>query len=185
VDGSQDPPRQELALLTRAERALAEARSIEEIKNIRDQAEAVRTYARSASLGFEIQSYAAEVRLRAERKAGRLLLECKLRGGDRRSKSCDGTVTLSELGVTKKQSFCWQLEACVSDADFKQYVSRCRKLNKELTSAGLVRLARSGRKGRGGDSSGEAESDLAGLAANLGDLLAQGQRFTCIWANPP
>ena len=58
-----------VVLLEDAGRALAEAKTIDEIKTIRDKAEAVRQYARSASLGLQIQNYAAEVKLRAERKA--------------------------------------------------------------------------------------------------------------------
>lgn len=174
----------ELTLLGRAERALAEARSIEQFKEIRDQAEAVRTYARSATLGLEIQNYAAEVRLRAERKAGKMLAECKLRGGDRRSKSRDATLKLTDFGITRQQSFCWQLEASLPDADFERYVSRCRRCGKELTSAAVVRLARSGPNGREEDSRSEAELDLACVRARLGELLGQEQRFSCVWANP-
>ena len=69
---SKDGPR-ELALLSKASRALAEVRTIDDIKAIRDKAEAARHYARSAALGLDVQNYAAEVKLRAERKAGALL----------------------------------------------------------------------------------------------------------------
>jgi len=37
------------------------------------QAEAARTYARAAKLGLDAQNHAAEVKIRAERKAGDLL----------------------------------------------------------------------------------------------------------------
>jgi N6-adenosine-specific RNA methylase IME4 len=184
VDNRQDQSTLGLALLRRAERALAEAHSIEDVKAIRDQAEAVRTYFRSARLGLEIRNYAAELKLRAERRAGRLLSQCKLRGGDRRSKSHDVTRKLSDWGVTRRQSSCWQLEASVSDADFERYVSRCRELNRELTCAGLVRLAKSDLNGDERDSRGEAESDLRGKTASLRELCDRGQRFACIWASP-
>ena len=57
----------ELALLDQAGQALSEARSLDEIKTVRDKAEAVRKYAQSASLGLDVQNRAAEVKLRAER----------------------------------------------------------------------------------------------------------------------
>ncbi len=52
----------ELTLLNQAGQALAEARSLRDIKEIRDKAEAVRKYAESASLGLDVQNRAAEVK---------------------------------------------------------------------------------------------------------------------------
>ena len=51
---------------------LARASSIEQIKTLRDTAEALRTYAQAARLGIEVCNRAAELRLMAERKAGRM-----------------------------------------------------------------------------------------------------------------
>ena len=47
---------QELTLLDQAKQALADASSFDQIKDIRDKAEAVRKYAQSASLGLDILS---------------------------------------------------------------------------------------------------------------------------------
>src|SRR5262245_41889257 len=101
----------ELALLDHAGQALAEAQSFDEIKDIRDKAEAVRKYAQSASLGLDVQNRAAEVKLRAERQAGKLLSEITLRGGDRRSKNHRERLKLDDLGITRNQSTRWQTEA--------------------------------------------------------------------------
>ena len=62
-----------LAKLSAATYALAEAKTLEDVKQIMDIAEAARTYARAAKLGLEAANHAAEVKLRAERKAGELL----------------------------------------------------------------------------------------------------------------
>ena len=59
-----------LSLLCNAKSLLHEANSLDEIKSVRDKAEAARTYARAAKLGLELQNQAAEVKLRAERNAG-------------------------------------------------------------------------------------------------------------------
>ena len=64
-----------LVKLSQATTMLAEARSLPEVKGILDLAEAARTYARAAKLGLEATNYAAEIKLRAERKAGELLAE--------------------------------------------------------------------------------------------------------------
>ena len=132
----------ELALLDQAGQALAEASSLDEIKDIRDKAEAVRKYAESASLGLDVQNRAAEVKLRAERQAGKLLSQLMLRGGDRRSKSHRDRLKLDDLGLTPNQSKRWQLQARVPENLFRAHVSETCEAGKELTSAGLMRLAR-------------------------------------------
>ena len=71
-DNSTSSP---LAKLSAATRALAEARTLDQVKHIMDVAEAARTYARAAKLGLEAANHAAEVKLRAERKAGEMLSE--------------------------------------------------------------------------------------------------------------
>jgi chorismate mutase len=136
-------------ILTEASRALAEARSLDEIRFIRNKAEAARQYARSAALGLEIQNFAAEVKLRAERKAGRLLAELKLRGGDRRSKLHDATLKLEEIGLSRIQSARWQLEAIVPDEVFEAYVAKTQQDRRELTANGLMRLAKIHRSHKG------------------------------------
>jgi len=52
--------------------ALAAAHRVDEVNSIRDKAEAVRVYAKQEG-GFELQNEAAEIRIRAEHRAGDLL----------------------------------------------------------------------------------------------------------------
>ena len=74
-----------LANLDRVRAALAKARTLPEIVKIRNLAEAARTYAKAAHMSKESLDYAAELKLSAERKAGRFLHACKSRAaGDRR-----------------------------------------------------------------------------------------------------
>jgi hypothetical protein len=132
----------ELVLLDQAGQALAEAQSLDEIKIIRDKAEAVRKYAQSASLGLDVQNRAAEVKLRAERQAGKLLAQLMLRGGDRRSKDHSDRLKLGDLGLTSNQSKRWQMQARIPEALFREHIRQTREDGKELTSAGLMRLAK-------------------------------------------
>src|ERR1700731_1169442 len=58
-----------LGNLDRARLALMEARTLPDVKKIRDIAEAARVYAKAAHLSRESQNYAAEIALLASRKA--------------------------------------------------------------------------------------------------------------------
>ena len=135
----------ELAVLVQASQMLDEAKSLEEIKSIRDKAEAARNYVKAAKLGLALQNCAAEVKLRAERKAGVLLRSLRLRGGDRKSKRHAASLKLDDLGISRDQSKRWQHIASVSDAEFAQYLKGTADQGREITSAGLLRIAAKGR----------------------------------------
>jgi len=62
-----------LTYFNRARAALAKAIDLDEVKEIRDKAEALRIYARQAGEAAEIERQCAEIRLRAERRIGELL----------------------------------------------------------------------------------------------------------------
>src|SRR5215469_13391654 len=100
---------------------------------------------------------AAEIRLRAERRAGQLLLEMEknhgTRGAGRPRK--DGTrVTwsktsttkapkLEDIGITKDQSSKWQrLALLVDETTFERALVQAREKNGELTNAALLREIR-------------------------------------------
>lgn len=136
------PPR-ELALLDRAAQMLAQATTIDDLKEVRDVAESARIYAKAAKLGLDLHNRAAELKLRAERKTGSYLAQLHLPGGDRRSKRHGASLKLETLGITKDQSKRWQLAATVPEAEFERYVQSANKLGRELTAAGLLRIARS------------------------------------------
>jgi hypothetical protein len=114
-----------LALLEQARRLLAEARSLDEVRHVRDVAEAVRVYARQAQLGLEAQNDAAELRLRADRRLGELLAGLPRNAGARGLgvRSHDATApTLEELGVSKSQSARWQAVAAVPTPESERHI---------------------------------------------------------------
>jgi hypothetical protein len=138
-----------------ARRALAAAHRVDEVKAIRDRAEAVRTYAQQAR-DLEMQNMACEIRLRAERRAGQLLLEMEKNPGTRgegRPRK-DGTKrrssrptaippTLEEIGISKDQSAKWQkIALLVDDATFEKALVQAREKDGELSTAALLREIR-------------------------------------------
>ena len=127
-----------------AKRALAAAHRVDEVKAIRDKAEAVRVYAKQAG-DFELQNRAAEIRIRAERRAGELLVDMQTSGERQakehgRPKKVSSPTTLPKLGITRDQSSKWQrLARMIDDAKFDQAVAETIEKNGELTTAALLR----------------------------------------------
>ena len=139
-----------------ARKAIAAAHRVDEVKAIRDKAEAVRTYAKLAG-DLQLQNQACEIRLRAERRAGQLLIEMEKNPGTRGEgrprkdgtkirRSANTTANrpkLEEIGVTKDQSSKWQrLALLTSESTFERALVQAREKNGELTNAALLREIR-------------------------------------------
>jgi ParB family chromosome partitioning protein len=136
-----------ISKLSTARKALASARTLDDILQIRDSAEAVRVYAKAAKEGLEAQNFASEIKIRAERKAGELLAGMEMQNGSRgagKKVESQGATPLSDLGVNKSQSSRWQKEATVSDDEFERHVTECNDEQKELTQSSVLKLAGAG-----------------------------------------
>jgi hypothetical protein len=116
--------------------AIAECHKVDEVKDLRDKAKAIEVYAKQAQ-NLEAERQAAEIRIRAERRAGELLREMKEQGlrassqgnlkqqvpkFQNRTSDVACQPTLADLGVTKKQSHQWQALAAVPEAEFERVV---------------------------------------------------------------
>lgn len=133
--------------------ALVQAHSIDDVKEIRGKAEALRQYAKQAGESLENQNMIAEIKLRAERRAGELLREMpKQDGGDAmRARSHHVTEvvippSLDDLGITKMQSSRWQSIASLPEAVFEAEIIEAKAQNMELTSAGMLKVAQEMRR---------------------------------------
>lgn len=137
----------QLGFLEHAATYLAQARSIDDVKLIRDKAQAITAYARQQKLGLQMQNDAAEVKIRAERRVGELLADTELNKGGRpkenQSNDTTGFYSLKEMGLSRDDSSRWQKLAGMSDVDFEQYLASTRDAGKELTTAGVLRAASS------------------------------------------
>lgn len=132
-----------VAFLESAKVALGRANSMEDVKDWRDKAEAMRTYAMQAKLGFEVQNRAAEVKLRAERRAGELLAEgARDRGRPSKKPSPGEGFSLADFGVSWKQSSNWQRVATLSEDKFECFLADTALAGREITTTGALKLAK-------------------------------------------
>ena len=134
-----------LVKINEAKKALAEARDLHSILEIRDRAAAIYTYTIAKGAG-EAANVAKEIQLRAERQAGEFLRGMEKNKGQL-SRGCmmqpRGDIpTLAELGIEKTQSSRWQTAAELPEEDFEQYVAETMQDGKELTSAAVLRRAK-------------------------------------------
>jgi hypothetical protein len=110
-----EPASMQLARYDQMCHAIAEAHAIDEVRNIHNHVVAVQAYAHQAR-NFEIEQMAAEIRVRAEIRAGELLIEMKKAGILETGRAQKGTkigapssrVKLSHTGITRTESTKWQ-----------------------------------------------------------------------------
>ena len=141
----------DLALYTKACQALAEAKTVDEVKGIRDKASAMRVYAQQAK-NRQLEVDAAEIRMRAERRLGEMIrvqketvgLATGTAGLGRPSlggtyKEPPKTIpTLADAGIDKKLSARAQKMAAVPEEKFEgmlgEWRDRVEKENERVTT---------------------------------------------------
>lgn len=128
----------ELALLDQARSAIAEATTVRDAKTIRDRAEALEVYTKRAEYGAILQERCAEIKLRAERRAGELLAEMNIHRGRPSAETVESGEhqTLDQIGLSRKQSSRWQRLASIPEERFEE------ELSKNPSESSLVRLAK-------------------------------------------
>jgi hypothetical protein len=146
----------ELAKLDKATQMLAEAKSLDEVKHIMDIAEAARTYARAAKLGLDAYNHAAEVKARAERKAGEFLKQLERsplsKGGNTRAAIQDEKPTseykdvLEESRINQSAAYRWQQVAEMPEEMFETHLEEMRGEKPITTSGILKKMGGSGHK---------------------------------------
>jgi hypothetical protein len=80
-------------------RALAEAKAVDEVKDVRDVAMAMKLYAKQAK-NRDLEADAFELRVRAERRLGEMMASQNLKPGNPQWVS-EKPITLSEVGIDK------------------------------------------------------------------------------------
>ncbi len=102
----------------------------------------------------ELESMAAEIRVRAERRAGQLLSErVKSTGGDRagrrpklggprRRPPKNPPETLRDLGISKHESSLWQQTAAVPEEEFEALIAKRKGKKQPVSSVDVLKRAR-------------------------------------------
>lgn len=132
-----------LALFETARQALAQARNVDEVMAVRDQAERLKLYAKQAK-DRTLVADAAEINLRAERKLGGMIASAKAAGeiaeGRPRKKGTESEqfsrVTLEEAGIDRKLSAKSQKIAALPESAFEETINQAR--DKIVSGAALV-----------------------------------------------
>lgn len=174
-----EAPDKVIALCTTARRALAEARTIEEFKTVRDVGEAAVRLAKSRrDVGVEAVLEGQEIVRRAEWQLGSMLPA--ITGGRGRKKS--HAPLLMSLGLGRMQSSRFQKIARLPAERFELWIAECRASGEEMTQAAALKLAAASEPESIVESCSEFES---GAVDNLGELITRGLTFGCIYADPP
>lgn len=173
-------------------RAVAEARTVDEAKDIHDKAEAVRVYARQAK-NRDLEIDAAEIRFRAERRIGELKLDLRQTGqlheGGRPKKTSDNVqevskIRLIDLGVDERLSARSERLAQIEPNSFDRLLARWRAHQEQTTDRVSVSILKEEDQAKR-RADHETRALDGGKVENLSDLVKQGRRFSTILADPP
>ncbi len=95
-----------LVTLGHTHRLLSKAKTIEQVKIVRDKAKAVSVFLKERGVTLLIQNEAAELKVRTERKLGQMLTEMPKHppGPDRLLEARDLPPKLRDLGIEQTQS---------------------------------------------------------------------------------
>jgi hypothetical protein len=123
-----------LVWFDRAREALAQAKSIDEVLDVRDKAEALRVYTKQARQRQEMQNWIAEIKLRAERRAGELLREMERHRGAAtpfQPETAPPPRLEADLGIDRTTAHRWQTIASLPEQDFEAHLAHTKAHGKE------------------------------------------------------
>lgn len=173
-------------------RAIAEAKAVDEVKDIRDKADALRLYWRQAR-NREAEITMAEIRFRAERRIGEIKKDLRAAGelheGGRPPKtSVSNTevskIKLSDLDIDENASRRCEQLANIEPNSFDRLVARWREFQEKSTKQVSVNLLKEhADANRRADHADRTEK--GGTIADLQILVADGYKAGAILADPP
>jgi N6-adenosine-specific RNA methylase IME4 len=162
----------ELVKYDAACRALSEARSVDEVKDIRDKAIAIKSYARQCK-NKDLEADAFEIRKRAERRLGEIM-DGAGHGGDRKSSVSEKRLkqSLANQGIDTNLAHRARQAKAMPEADFETLIARGREEVRKSAE-------------RSADSKANRQEKHQSIAAKARLSLANMGPFPLILADPP
>lgn len=161
-------------------RAMIPSADLQEVLQIRDQAEAVRGWTEKHKRYQTASTKLSAVSLEASRRAGEHLSKAVKAGNPQLSSSA--TISLSELGITRDQSSRWQRIASIPEAEFTRYVEEHIEQNEPCRIKEALRIAKVNAKKKKRKAREEAgELDAPCIPSDLSTLSG----YQTIYADPP
>jgi hypothetical protein len=173
--------------------AVAEARRVDELKDILDIAAAMKEYARRAR-NRQMEEDAAEIRVRATRKLGELIkaqkesvgLNTGAAGGGEKDgprgllkNPRDNRPTLASQGINKNLAHQARVLVAMSEEEFTEAIVEARatasRSMRRVVNAAAIEQERKAYRAR---------THQGGTVADLHSLAASGQRFGVVYADP-
>lgn len=172
--------------LSQAANKLRKCESIDDYLRVGAEAEGLRAAVKKAGLGLDAYNFAAEIKLRSEREVGELVEKMFPHGGDRKSRSRDVTLKMSDAGISKMRALrCRHIAASPSEV-FDEWLRKTHEAGKELTTAAAIKLGRQAATPPPEDDEPEPihvyseECHKVTQLSELGD-----KKFGTIYADPP
>ena len=135
----------ELIKWNKARQAIIEAKTVDEVKSIKDKAEAMRAYAKQVGESLEVQNDICEIKLRAERKMGEMLKDMPKQYGSRgygKKVKLQDVTPLKDMGIEKHESSRYQKIAELPEKKFEEIIKETKQEEKELTEALMLNTAK-------------------------------------------
>ena len=154
--------------------SIAECVNVDEIAQIRDKAESVRYALKQAGEAPEVIRQAEEIKLRAERRAGEIIIGMKEDGKILEHRPSEevsqGVTLLSDYDISRNESSKWQKIALLPINKFEEFIATAP----EISTAGAIRVLNDIRQET------EYETKLNNTASINTDKIYQ-----VIYADPP
>lgn len=122
-----------------ARAALQAAHDVDEVKDIRDKAQAMAAYAKQAK-DTKLVEWASEIKVRAERRAGELLSKIDRKNGDKGAEGIRSTLEQIEVPVVTAHR--WQKIAAIPEEKFEKAIAETKESAGVVTTAAVLRAAK-------------------------------------------
>ena len=163
-------------------RALAECKSVDEVKTWADKAAAMQAYGRMAK-DKTLEVDAAEIRIRAERRLGEMLADSDLQKGGRPAEKTgrderpvSKPPTLAESGISKDLSSRAQKLAAVPVAEFEAELAAKRERDQKEGARVTARLEKAGERELAKAKQQPEPANDADTGQSLDELIAEIQK---------